>query len=141
MKARLLVAVGVAAATSSLTLAASPAHARIHVDRARSGSVRAEFAYRPVGVLKSWSHSRIRIWDHGHKIVDRDGGFGQTVRGLPGFRALSVLDLDGTAPPEVLLYTYSGGAHCCWTMQIFTGTHRLKKEWGHYALPKLQDVD
>src|SRR3954452_19327842 len=105
MKARLLVAVGVAAAAASLTLAASPAHARAHVDRARSGSVRAEFSYRPDRILKLWMHSRIRIWDHGRKIVDRDGGFGQVVRGL---RMLSVRDLDGTAPPEVLLYTYSG---------------------------------
>ena len=140
MKAALLVALGLATAAGA---APAPAIARETgakgVLRAHLGSVRAELRYREASrTYHGWLRSRIRIWSDGRRIVDRPAGFGQRVRGL---RLLSIRDLDGAGPPEVVLHSFSGGVHCCWATQIFTGTHRFTKQWGHIYIPTLRDVD
>ncbi|HWI70756.1 MAG TPA: hypothetical protein VNT55_02290 [Baekduia sp.] len=119
---------------------ASAAGSREHVQNARLGAVRAEYAYD--GQPSLAQHARIRIWSGGKLIVNRSaGGLG------PGYgrrggaaRALAVRQLDGTGPPEVVLNLYSGGAHCCWETWIFTGAHRARQAWGD-ALPVLRDAD
>jgi hypothetical protein len=138
MKAALLIALGIAVAAAPAPAMARKTGAK-HVLRAHGGSVRAELRYREqAGPLHYWSHSRIRIWNHGRLIVDRPAGFGQRPYHL---RLLSVRNLDGVGPPEVVLHSYSGGVHCCFATQIFTGTHRVKKQWGHLGVPALRDVD
>jgi hypothetical protein len=140
VKAASLVALGLAVAAGA---APAPAIARDTgakgVLRAQLGSVRAELRFREVSrTYHGWLRSRIRIWSGGRRIVDRPAGFGQRVRGL---RLLSVRDLDGTGPPEVVLHSFSGGAHCCWATQIFTGARRVTKQWGHGYIATLRDVD
>jgi hypothetical protein len=140
VKAASLFALGLAIAAGA---APAPAIARDtgakRVRRAQLGSVRAELRYREVSrTYHGWLRSRIRIWSGGRRIVDRPAGFGQRVRGL---RLLSIRDLDGAGPPEVVLHSFSGGAHCCWATQIFTGAHRVTKQWGHGYIATLRDVD
>jgi hypothetical protein len=140
VKAALLVALGLATAIGA---APTPAIARDtgakRVVRAHLGSVRAELRYREyMPGRHAWLRSRIRIWSGGRRIVDRPAGYGQRVGGL---RLLSIRDLDGAGPPEVVLHSFSGGAHCCWATQIFTGAHRVTKTWGHIYVPTLRDVD
>jgi hypothetical protein len=139
VKAALLVAVVFVIAGAT----APPAHAkpRWHerAKRAQQGSLRAEFSYRLYpGPTKTWDHGRIRIWSGGRLIVDYRPRYGFGGYLLP---ALSIRQLDGTGPPEVVATVYAGGAHCCWTTMIITGTHRLTKEWGHFGAPVLRDVD
>jgi hypothetical protein len=112
-----------------------------HVQNARLGALRAQYAYDGLPTLAR--HARIRIWSGGRLIVNRSaGGLGPGYGGRRGgaARALAVRQLDATGPPEVVLNLYSGGAHCCWETWIFTGAHRARQAWGH-ALPVLRDAD
>jgi hypothetical protein len=107
---------------------------------AQQGSLRAEFSYRKYsGTTKLWNHGRIRIWSRGRLIVDHTAGYAYA--GAYVLPALSIRELDGTGPPEVIVTMYSGGAHCCCQTVLFTGMHRLTKLWGHYGAPVLRDVD
>jgi hypothetical protein len=139
MKAASLVVLCCAMAGIALMPAPAGAATRERVIKAQSGSVRATLTFRYYSPLsKAWMKSRLRIWSGGKLIVNRAGGFGQRVAGL---RLLTVRQLDGTGPPEVLLHAFSGGAHCCWTTAIYTGRHRTIQQWGHIYVPQLRDVD
>jgi hypothetical protein len=140
VKAALLVAVVSVIAGATAT----PAHAkpRWHesAKHAQQGSLRAEFSYRRYsGPTRFWDHGRVRIWSGGRLIVDYAPRYGYA--GAYILPALSIRQLDGAGPPEVITTVYSGGAHCCWATVIFTGTHRIWKPWGHYGAPVLRDVD
>jgi hypothetical protein len=62
----------------------------------------------------------------------------------PGESAVKVGDLDGDGEPEVLVDTFSGGAHCCVTARLLTwdGTGYQPKdiEWGDVGYA-LRDAD
>ena len=147
MKTAPLVAIGVAltAMAAAPAVAAAAPH-RLHVQTARQGSLRAEYSFRDVGSGSTWwDHARIKIWSHGRLIVNRTSFYGPP----PAFRnnktvpdrAVTIRQLDGTGPPEVLINLWSGGMHCCSESWIFTGAHRAKKAWGHFMPPKLRDAD
>ena len=136
--AALLVTVGmvVAGATATAARADASAAPRERVQNAREGSLRAAYSYRSTdgGVVGG----RIRIWSRGRLIVNRRAGyFGRAGRA----RLISIRQLDGTGPPEVVLNLYSGGMHCCSETWIFTGKRRTTKAWGHGHAPPLRDVD
>lgn len=140
MRAALLIVAGLGLLAATVPASAA---AREHTQRVQRGALRAEFSYSDRVRLPG--HSRIRIWSHGRLIVNRlprFGGPGYAERaGKPvTARALSIRQLDGTGPPEVVLNLFSGGAHCCWTTLIFTGAHRTTKQWGDTS-PLLKDAD
>ena len=58
--------------------------------------------------------------------------------------ALSVTDLDGDGEPEILVDTYTGGAHCCTVTPIFrwtgAGYRRLTASFGNVGY-SLEDLD
>jgi hypothetical protein len=56
----------------------------------------------------------VDICDVGCILVPDEAG------GLPGTSMLKVADLDGDGDPEVLVDTFSGGAHCCLTLRVLT---------------------
>jgi hypothetical protein len=62
----------------------------------------------------------------------------------PGESAVKVADLDGDGEPEVLVDTFSGGAHCCTTTRLLTwdGTGYQPKdiEWRDVGY-ELRDAD
>jgi hypothetical protein len=65
---------------------------------------------------------------------------------LPGRSALTVLDLNGTNEPQVLLDLYSGGAHCCTSTRIYHLLGRslrygvLSHDWGNPGY-RIEDLD
>ncbi len=65
---------------------------------------------------------------------------------LPGRSALTVVDLEGTGEPEVLLDLFSGGAHCCTSTRIYHLLGRslrygvLAHDWGNPGY-RLEDLD
>jgi len=68
----------------------------------------------------------------------------------PGFfgskKSISVADLDADGEPEVALYLYLGGAHCCWYTQVYwyssvAGRYSLRTHvWGN-AAARTADLD
>jgi hypothetical protein len=139
VRAALLVTVIFAIAAATATPASAGVRWRERAKHAQQGSLRAEFSYRlSTGDTKFWDHGRLRIWSRNRLIVDHRSYVYGGAYVLP---SLSVRQLDGTGLPEVIVTTYSGGAHCCWATVIFTGKHRTTKLWGHYGAPVLRDVD
>ena len=57
---------------------------------------------------------------------------------------LKVFDLDGDGEPEVLLDTFSGGAHCCLSLRLYrwtgAGYARTSIDWGDVSYA-LRDLD
>jgi hypothetical protein len=118
---RLWLALAVGAAVCGT---ASAGAARHFVETASKGSVRAQFSYDYSLSASRFSHQHVRIERAGTVLVDspvRPLHSGDLVQ--PGsFRAgksVSVADLDGDGEPEVALYLYLGGAHCCWYTQVY----------------------
>ncbi len=124
---KLAAAIGVALALA----AAAPAQAA-RVQYAREGALRASYTFG-----KNYKPGTLRIWHRGRLIVNRRAYTYHLVRG----RILSIRQLDGTGPPEVLLNLYSGGTHCCSESWIYTGAKRVRKQWGHGEAPPLRDDD
>jgi hypothetical protein len=114
---------------------ASAGVARHFVETAIRGDVRAQFSYDFSPSRSRFSHPYVRIERAGTALVDsavRPLHDGYPVQ--PGsFRAgksISVADLDGDGEPEVILYLYWGGAHCCWYTQVY----RYGSSSNNYAL-------
>lgn len=103
------------------------------VTRAARGPVTAELTYRERDQV--YAQPRLRIVRAGRLLLDaavpRLGG--------PGWRptALRARDLDGDGEPEVLLDSYTGGAHCCSYTLIYAYDRaartyrRLSAPWGN----------
>lgn len=130
-----------AVAALALAAAAAPpaqgATQPARTENARQGAVRAAFAYRATLPGSPYVRGRLRIWNGAQLIVNHPVPL---IAHYPGTRELSVRQLDGAGPPEVVFTEFSGGAHCCSTTSIYTGAHRVVKQWGH-APPVLRDVD
>lgn len=66
--------------------------------------------------------------------------------GTPDTPPLQVADLDADGEPEVLVDTFSGGAHCCFELSVF-GFQSAAGTYGHVERPlgnvffQLQDLD
>jgi subtilisin-like proprotein convertase family protein len=115
------------------------------VERARRGHVTAELSYRESnGVFRQ---PRLRILRGGRRLLDtampRPGCFGA----CPGWRPVGppvVRDLDTDGEPEVIVDTYSGGAHCCTYSLLYRYTGRryarLVHGWGNSGY-RLVDLD
>jgi hypothetical protein len=139
VRAALLVSIVLVIAGASAAPARAGFHFRERVRNAQLGSVRAEFRYKLDSRSRFWQSGRLRIWDHGRLIVKRADKYGYA--GAYTLPSLAVVQLDATGPPEVVLNLYSGGAHCCFAVEIYTGKHRLRRDWGHFGAPVLRDVD
>ena len=130
----------VVAALALAVAASAPAHAAAqptHTENARQGAVRAAYSFTPTLRGSTYVRARIRIWNGARLIVNHPIAL---TSHYAGTRELSIHQLDGAGPPEVVLNQFSGGAHCCWTTWIYTGARRVVEGWGH-NLPVLRDVD
>ena len=64
--------------------------------------------------------------------------------GITGKSAVDVVDLEHTGQPDVVLDLYSGGAHCCTVVQIFSfdpGTMTYVKTERNFGDPGVRIVD
>jgi hypothetical protein len=122
--------------------AAAPAQAgyRPKVIKAHQGTTRAEFSFKVNRSSNNfWKSGRLKIWQGGKLIVNHP--YGNGFSGASSLPKLHVRDLDGTAPPEVIVDAFSGGAHCCGMSEIYTGKHRLHQAWGEFGVPAMRDAD
>ena len=130
----------VVAAIALAAAAAPPAQGAVqptHTENARQGAVRASYTFHATLLGSTYVRGRLRIWNGAQLIVNHPISI---TAHYPGTRELSIRQLDGTGPPEVVFNLFSGGAHCCSTTWIYTGARRVVQQWGH-APPVLRDVD
>ena len=107
-----------------LALGASAPAAGAATQTAQSGQVSASFSFR--GHFPRYSGERLKISQGGVVLYDQAvvSSFCGT-QCAPGSASVSrpsvhVIDLEHTGQPDVVLDLFSGGAHCCTVLQIFS---------------------
>lgn len=117
-----LAAVAVVAAALTSTAAAAPA--RHVVETAAEGSVEAQLSYdfkKPY----EFTNTRVTIKRSGAVLTDEAlkpiAGAVEIVptRFFDHRQSVAMRNLDADLEPEVVLDLYSGGAHCCWYMEVY----------------------
>jgi hypothetical protein len=95
----------------SVTDSAGQVSATIEWDKADYGIANPRLHVERAGVR--YDVTIVDVCDEGCIVVQDDGGDRAT-------SAVKVTDLDGDGEPEVLVDTFSGGAHCCVTARLLT---------------------
>jgi hypothetical protein len=116
----LLAAVGVGAGAArpalaneagSVTHSAGAVSATMEWDKADFGIANPRLSVVRDGVR--YDQTIVDVCEEGCIVVEDDGGD-------PSTSAIKVADLDRDGEPEVLVDTFSGGAHCCLTARLLT---------------------
>ena len=121
-----LAALAAATATLVLAAAAGAATTRHVVETAVDGSVRADFAYDYDSENTLFTNLHLTVSRNGSVLLDEAIQQPETqvepARYFAHKKSVAVRDLDGGGEPEVVLDLYSGGAHCCWSTQVYRYT-------------------
>jgi hypothetical protein len=132
-----------------LVTAIAIASFKAETEHASNGDVSATFSYRydASNVVSQYTDLRLRISRAG-KAVHNASVSAAICGGLcwpASSDALSVSDVEGDSEPDVLLNLYSGGAHCCYLVQVFRydpskrSYEKIEHVWGDpgYTLKRL----
>jgi len=132
--------------TLSLLVLAAPAEAQVKAGTttASAGTVVATLSWQAGDIFAE--HPSLRILRAG--AVAFDGALEEECRLCAQLgdarHALTVRDLDGDGDPEILVDTYTGGAHCCVVTPIFrwtgSGYRKLTGYFGNVGY-SLDDLD
>jgi hypothetical protein len=135
-----------AVALAAIFVATAAAAPRPHVERVRSGDVRAVFSYTYDAAKFRFGRQRLSIMRLGVTRLaallrhpPRGGLDAQPAGYFAHRRSVSITDLDGDGEPEVVLDLFWGGAHCCWYTQIYRyvpdiGRYRTNVHvWGNFS--------
>jgi hypothetical protein len=142
-----LLSVALAVALAAPAIAAADPAGNV---TASSGAVTATLTWQAGGRVGGVSAPHLKIVRSGVTVLDQELSTtdcsacsfmtGTSSRKTP----LTVADLDGDGEPEVMVDTYSGGAHCCYSDLIYryTGTtySHINQLWGD-AGAALKDLD
>lgn len=140
---RALIAAGIIA----LGLIAAPA-ALAKTETAHAGDVTATFSFQ--GKVPSFHGLHLTITRGGAvaydqpvvaKLCDKQCWPGALIGGQP---AVQLVDLEHTGDPDVVLNLFSGGAHCCTVVQVFSfdpGTMSYVKTERNFGDPGMRVVD
>ncbi len=133
-----------AASPTASAVSAAPAFA------AEKDGVRAQVSCEPAHDSTVFCAPKLLEIFRGGNLVLQDFFPGETaflVRGGKDRRSpLTVADLDGNGEPEVLLDLDSGGAHCCSSTRIYSGSGEpprygvLTRDWGSAGY-RLEDLE
>ncbi len=126
-------------------LIAAPA-ALATTETAHAGNVTATFTFQ--GKFPNYSGQTLQIAQGGTVFYDAPvvSNFcaEMCAPGITGKSAVDVVDLEHTGQPDVVLDLYSGGAHCCTVVQIFSfdpGTMTYVKTERNFGDPGVRVVD
>jgi hypothetical protein len=121
-----LAALAAGTATLVLATAAGAAAIRHVVETAVNGSVRADFAYDYDANNTRFTNLHLTVSRNGSVLLDEAIQQSETqlepAQYFAHKKSVAVRDLDGGGEPEVVLDLYSGGAHCCWSTQVYRYT-------------------
>ena len=142
MRRMLLITIAVATC-----LIAAPA-AWATTETAQAGNVTATFTFQ--GTFPDYTGQNLEITQGGTVFYDEPvtskfcGNLCAPYTGVTGKSAVDVVDLEHTGQPDVVLDLYSGGAHCCTIVQIFSfdpGTMTYVKTERNFGDPQARIVD
>ena len=142
MRRMLLITIAVATC-----LIAAPA-AWATTETAQAGNVTATFTFQ--GTFPDYTGQNLEITQGGTVLYDEPvtskfcGNLCAPYTGVTGKSAVDVVDLEHTGQPDVVLDLYSGGAHCCTIVQIFSfdpGTMTYVKTERNFGDPQARIVD
>jgi hypothetical protein len=102
-------------------------------------------AQKPLKTL-AWGSYSLRIEENEGGQVARILLAGRTLVEVRDFLLeVSLVEVTGRPPKELLLTGYSGGAHCCTTHYLFTQEGGLRnllyQEWGDGGIQEVRDLD
>jgi hypothetical protein len=104
----------------ALAVLAPVASAKRVVETVFQGHLSASLSYDPQKGNPSATGLHIRIRRSGKVVVDRDIPYGTVpARDLPKKKSLALKNVDGDSRPEILLDTFTGGAHCCFKTDVY----------------------
>ena len=115
---------------------------------AQAGNVTATFTFQ--GTFPDYTGQNLEITQGGTVFYDEPvtskfcGNLCAPYTGVTGKSAVDVVDLEHTGQPDVVLDLYSGGAHCCTIIQIFSfdpGTMTYVKTERNFGDPQARIVD
>lgn len=131
----------------ALLLVVAPA-ALATTQTAQSGDVTATFAFQ--GKFPNYHGERLEISQSGSLLYNQPvtsrfcGTECAPYTSITGHSALKVVDLEHNGQPDVVLDLYSGGAHCCTIVQIFSfdpGTNTYAETERNFGDPQSKVVD
>jgi hypothetical protein len=137
----------VAATVTILFLAVTPA-ALATTETAQAGDVTATFTFQ--GTFPNYTGQNLEITQGGTVFYDEPvtSKFCENLcapyTGITGKSSVEVVDLEHTGKPDVVLDLYSGGAHCCTIVQVFSfdpGTMTYVKTERNFGDPQARIVD
>ena len=140
---------GVLAITTAVVacLIVAPA-ALATTETAQGGNVTATFTFQ--GKFPNYHGQRVEISQGGTVLYNQPvvsnvcGNECEPYTAVTGKSALQVVDLEHTGQPDVVLDLYSGGAHCCTVVQIFSfdpGTMTYTETERNFGDPQARIVD
>ena len=107
-------------AAVALAVLAPAASAKRVVETVFQGHLSASLSYDPHKGFPTATGLHIRIRRAGKVVVDRDIPYGTVpARDLAKHKSLALENIDRDAAPEVLLDTFTGGAHCCFKTDVY----------------------
>lgn len=131
----------------ALSLAGAPA-ALAKTETASAGNVMAALTFQ--GKFPNYSGQRLEISRGGTVYYNEPvtskfcGNLCVPYSGITGKSAVSVVDLEHDGQPDVVLDLYSGGAHCCTIVQVFSldpGTMTYVETETNFGDPGARIVD
>jgi hypothetical protein len=137
------------AIVAAVCLIAAPAPAALaSTQTAHAGNVTATFTFQ--GKYPNYHGEQLQIAQAGTVFYDEPvsskfcGTQCAPYTGITGKSAIDVVDLEHNGQPDVVLDLYSGGAHCCTIVQIFSfdpGTMTYRETESNFGDPTVQIVD
>jgi hypothetical protein len=137
----------IVAMVSGTCLIAAPA-ALAKTETAHSGDVTATLTFQ--GKYPNYTGERLEIAQGGAEFYDEPvtskfcGNLCAPYTAITGKAAVDVVDLEHNGQPDVVLDLYSGGAHCCTIVQVFSydpGTMTYVETETNFGDPTAQIVD
>jgi hypothetical protein len=135
------------AIVAAACLIAAPA-ALAKTETAHAGNVTATFTFQ--GTYPNYHGQRLKITQGGAVFYDEPvtsqfcGSLCAPSSPINGKSAVDVVDLEHNGQPDVVLDLYSGGAHCCTIVEIFSfdpGTMTYVETETNFGDPQVQIVD
>jgi hypothetical protein len=143
-----VLAISVAAAAWLVASMVAPPAGSATTQTASAADVTATFTFQ--GKLPNYHGQQLQISQGGSVLYDQPvtskfcGNLCGPYSAVSGRSAVAVVDLEHTGQPDVVLDLYSGGAHCCTVVQIFSfdpGTMTYVKTERNFGDPQARIVD